>query len=243
MKTTIAILTLSVATALAQKPAPAAATRPSAQPPQRPAIQRPLPSAQPGQPGQPKPEPDLLDMTPTRVKFAEDGLFMPKIALLSKKGRVLISEPSYFKLTEGAKTPTFVSTEDRSATIHILSSTSPVLPLDKEDRAKAVRESVIASAPKDADRVEIVSEGENPFPINGWQTHQFTLSYGLFGQTFKKKVVFIRLHQYQELQFIAHAPDALFEKAAAGIGSILHSWYREPLNLVAGAGQPKVERD
>lgn len=234
MKTTIAILTLSIATALAQKPVPAApkAAAAASTAPARPLAPRP---ATPGQPATPKVEPDILDLKPTRVKFEEDGLFMPKIEMRSPKARVLISEPNYFKMSDSAATPTFISTEDRGTTVHLLTSGTPVLPLENDERKKAVRDSILATAPKDADRVEISNESENPFPVNGWKTYQFTMSYGLFGQTFKKQVVFIRLHQFQELQFVAQAPENLFPKAAGAIGQILNSWYREPLNLVAGA--------
>ena len=237
MKTTIAILTLSIATAFAQKPVPAAPNVPAL-----PLAPRPVNPSQPAA-TTPKVEPDILDLKPTRVKFEEDGLYMPKIEMRSPKARVLISEPNYFKLSDSAATPTFISNEDRGTTVHILTSGSPVLPLDTDDRKKSVRDSVLATAPKEADRVEIVAESENPFPVNGWKTYQFTMSYGLFGQTFKKQVVFIRLHQFQELQFVAQGPDTLFPKATGAIGQILNSWYREPLNLVARANGVKAEKD
>lgn len=242
MKTTIAILTLSVATALAQKPAAPAAPKAAAAAttPARPLAPRP---AIPGQPGAPKVEPDILDLKPTRVTYQEDGLFMPKIEMRSPKGRVLISEPNFFKLSDSASTPTFICKEDRGTTVHILSSGAPVLPLENDDRKKAVRDSILATAPKDADRVEIVNEAENPYPVNGWKTYQFTMSYGLFGQTFKKQVTFVRLHQFQELQFIAQGPENLFPKATGAIGQIINSWYREQSNLVAGANSAKPSKD
>jgi hypothetical protein len=242
MKTTIAILTLSIASAFAQKPVPTApkpattAGRAAVVPP----ATRPATAQQPGVPK--KPEPDILDLKPTIVKFEEDGLFMPKICLRSPKARVLFSEPNSFKLKEDAPVFTLVCKDDAYTTLHLLGSGSPLLPLDTEDKKKAVRQTILATAPKDADRVEIISEGENPFPINGWTTYQFTMSYGRFGETFKKQVVFVKLHQFQELQFIGHAPDRFFPKVTGALGNILNSWYREPLNILA-ATQAKPERD
>ena len=230
MKTTIAILAISLASALAQAPKPA--TRPAA---------RPLNPA--SDPAKPKITPDIIDLKPTIVQHEEDGLFLPKICFSSPKSRVLFSEPNGFTLAKDAPIFTLTSKEDRTATLNILNSSQPLLPLADEAKRKAVRDSILATAPKEADRAEIVSESENPFPINGWKTHQFTLSYGLFGQTFKKQIVFVQLHQYQELQFIAHAPEKLFPSTTGAIKSILHNWYRESSIGNTAAAKPKTERD
>ena len=215
MKNTVAILALSIASALGQKPA--------------------------SDPAKPRVVPDILDLKATMVKFEEDGIFMPKICLTATKSRVLFSEPSGFTLAKDAPIFTLVSKEDRTATVSIQSSPRLILPLVDEAQRKAVRDSFAATAPKDADRVEIISEAESPFPINGWKTFQFTMSYGLFGQTFKRQLVFVQLHPFQELQFIAQAPDRLFPAATAAMNTVLRTWYREPQSLVAGAGKPTPE--
>ncbi len=201
--------------------------------------QKPVPkAAQPaGAPRavQPKVEPDILSLKPTIVQFQEDGLFTPKICLKSPKARVLFSTPGGFQLDESAPTLTLVSKQERAATVQAVTSRIPILPLDTGERRKQVRDTIIATAPAKADRVKIASESENPFPINGWMTFQYTMSYGLCGQTYRKQVVFVRLHPYQELQFTVHAPDRNFPAAAGALGSILNSWYREPLNAAAPA--------
>ncbi len=174
-------------------------------------------------------EPDILSLKPSIVQFQEDGLFTSKICLKSPKARVLFSAPSGFKLNESAPTLTLVSRQENTATVQVVASRIPLLPLDTGDRRKVVRETILATAPKDATRAAIISESENPFPINGWMTFQFIMSYGLYGQTYRKQIVFVRLHPYQELQFTAHAPEAMSSATAAALRSVLHSWYREPL--------------
>ena len=225
MKTTIAILTLSVATTLAQAP------KPTVRPP---AILAPA-----ANPAKPKIVPDILDLKPTIVKYEEDGLFRPKICLIGTKARVLFSEPNGFTLVKDASVLTFASKEDRTANITILSSDRLVLPLTDEARRKAVRDSIIATAPRESEHVKIISESEDPFPINGWKTFQFTMSYVLLGKTLKKQIVFVQLHNFQELQFVAHAPDKLFPASAGAIGSILNTWYREPTVVETAALTPK----
>lgn len=177
----------------------------------------------------PRVEPDILSLKPTIVQYQEDGLFTSKVCLKSPKARVLFSTPGGFKLDESASTLTLVSREDNTATVQVVASRIPLLPLDTGDRRKLVRETILATAPKDATRAAIVSETENPFPINGWMTFQYTMSYGLYGQTYRKQIVFVRLHPYQELQFTAHAPEAMFGRTATALRSVLYSWYREPL--------------
>lgn len=233
MKTTIAILAISLASALAQAPKPA--TRP---------VVRPQAALNPAtDPAKPKVTPDIIDLKPTVVDYEEDGLFLPKICFSSPKSRVLFSEPNGFTLTKDAPVFTLTSKQDRTATINILNSTQPLLPLADEAKRKVVRDSILATVPKESDRSEIVAESENPFPINGWKTHQFTLSYGLFGQTFKKQIVFVQLHQYQELQFVVHAPDKLFPGTTGALNSILHNWYRESYIPGTAAAKPKTEQD
>ena len=234
MKTTIAILTLSIASALAQAPKPGTAVRPQV------AAVRPQVAADPAKP---KIVPDILDLKPSIVQYEEDGLFLPKICLTGTKARVLFAEPNGFTLIKDASVFTLQAKADRTATVNILSSAQPLLPLTEEARRKAVRDSILATAPKEADRVEIITESENPVPINGWKTYQFTMSYGLFGQTFKKQVVFVQLHPYQELQFIAHAPDKLFPSTTAAMSAILHTWYREPNSFHTASATKSVERD
>ncbi len=220
MKVIVACLGLSLASAFAQVPrAPATAGAATATPK--------------------KPQPDLLSLKPTIVQYESDGLILPRISFTGSKSRVLFPEPNGFKLSEEAATFTLVSKAERTAIVQCVNSATMVLPLDTAERRKAIRETILATAPKDAARVEMVSESENPFPINGWTTFQFTMSYGLFGQTFKKQVVFVRLHQFQELQFIAHAPEKYFGNCAGAVGTILKNWYQEPLD--ASAATPKTK--
>lgn len=186
-----------------------------------------------------KPQQDLLSLKPSFVQYESDGLSLPRICFTGSKSRVLFPEPNGFKLSDGAGTFTLVSNAERTATVQCVSSATMVLPLDSADRRKSVRETILATAPKDATRVEMVSESENPFPINGWTTFQFTMSYGHFGQTYKRQVVFVRLHQFQELQFIAHAPERYFGNCVGAVGAILKNWYQEPLDTKAASSKPQ----
>ena len=221
MKVTVVILALSLAPAFAQSPrVPAPAGAATATPK--------------------KPERDMLSLKPSIVQYESDGLFLPRICFTGSKSRVLFPEPNGFKLSDDAATFTLVSKVERTATVQCVSSASMVLPLDSADRRKSVRETILATAPKDAARVEMVSESESPFPINGWTTFQFTMSYGLFGQTYKKQVVFVRLHEFQELQFIAHAPERYFGNCTGAVGSILRNWYQEPLSAPSTTPKPKA---
>lgn len=213
-----ALATLCSTSAIAQKPVP-----------------KPAQPAGAARAGQPKVEPDILSLKPSTVEFHEDGIFTSKICLKSPKARVLLSTPGGFQLDESAPTLTLISKQERAATVQAVTSRIPILPLDTGERRKQVRDTILATAPAKADRVQIVSESENPFPINGWMTFQYTMSYGLYGQTYRKQVVFVRLHPYQELQFTVHAPDRNFAATAAALGSILNSWYREPLNAAAAS--------
>ena len=220
MKVTVVILALSLAPAFAQSPrVPAPAGAATATPK--------------------KPERDMLSLKPSIVQYESDGLFLPRICFTGSKSRVLFPEPNGFKLSEDTGTFTLVSKAERTAIVQCVSSAAMVLPLDTAERRKSIRETILATAPKDAARVEMVSETENPFPINGWTTFQFTMSYGLFGQTYKKQVVFVRLHQFQELQFIAQAPEKYFGNCTGAIAAILKNWYQEPLNTAASS-KPKA---
>jgi hypothetical protein len=92
-----------------------------------------------------------------------------------------------------------------------------------DENLKKLATEATVSAPKGSTAVKIVSQEKNPLHIDGKETFQVVISYGLQGQAFQRSILFLNRDREQvRFQFAAPAPD--FKGLEAAFQSSLCSW-------------------
>ena len=103
-----------------------------------------------------------------------------------------------------------------------------ILTID-EAGGRQLLQQVIAQLPKDAKNVTSSPVEINPFPISNWTDLQATVSYELFGQTFRRSTMYVNMRPGRVVEFTLTALDADYEKLYRPARAVLASFF-EPSN-------------
>jgi hypothetical protein len=88
---------------------------------------------------------------------------------------------------------------------------------------EAYRADARAGVPPGASEIKIERENGAALPINGWASYQFTISYKMFGSTYRRSVTFLNYSKVEQLIIDVSAPESAFELASLRCYQVLNS--------------------
>jgi hypothetical protein len=173
-----------------------------------------------------------VDLTPIVGIREQDGLRFRQ--LIFKEGATIITyeHPTGWSYTGDANHIRFLPphTSQAHADIEQAPLAAPQ-PFD-EPAMKALREQVLASIPKEASQITVVSTEKNPLVMSGHETFEAVVSYHLYGTQFVTATLFMNLKETQ-LRFRVISRKEDFEKTHQLFRGSLYSWQTEE-NAKAG---------
>ncbi len=171
-----------------------------------------------------------LDFQLRTKQVQEDG-FTRELTYFSgsETTRVLITLPRDWTPAATANSLTLAAPGTAGGTIRL--EKSPLRPDVRFDEQglTTYQRAMSTAVPAGAAQVRITGQQENPLPIMHWQSHEFTLSYDFFGQSFCRSVLFLNLDAKEQIICTISAPKAVFDAVHNTGFDLLRSWQIEPV--------------
>ena len=167
-----------------------------------------------------------LDLTPQFADVDADGLRMRLPYFRDGEKRVFIAPPKGWKIEGDSAGAVLRSQDAPGSSVALMLSPKPMLSTDEAGR-KAVREAVLALAPKGSDGVAFDGETPDALGINGWKTSELRIRYGVPGSRVVKSVMLVKLNAREELQVVVTAPESEFSRASGAAMTCLRTWHKK----------------
>jgi hypothetical protein len=165
-----------------------------------------------------------IDLTPSVHEYIGEGIKYQKLIFQNDKQRVEYNPPPGWAFHGSAErvqlTPPKKSFAE--ALIEAVPLAAPQ-PLD-EKFTKALEQQFISSLPSGSQFVEVVSEEQNPVPLDGNRTFEVTASYQLMGVKFLRSALFVNLPDTQLIFRLAARNDD-FEALHNEFKRSIFSWH------------------
>ena len=109
-------------------------------------------------------------------------------------------------------------------------SKSPLTPQTafNESTLDIYRNSVKSLIPRDAVNLRIIEEKPSPLPVFNWKDYEFVASYNLYGELFKRSMIFISLNPKEQILVSAVSPDISYEFVHKTALELMFSWCSTP---------------
>ena len=175
------------------------------------------------------PRAGALDFVLHARNVEEDGFTKEQLYVRNdERSEVLLTLPARWVRTDGAASLTLVPPDVRNSLVRV--EKSPLAP-GVEFRAAGLdtyRRRASAGVPQGATNVEAREERENPLPIFGWTSREFTYAYDFFGQAYRRTVVFVNLNAREQIVLTCVAPTGDFDAVREEALEVLRSWQVVP---------------
>lgn len=164
-----------------------------------------------------------LQLTPAISEYQLDGVKFKQLAFPNGDKRATYQPPPGWNWAGSANQLTLHPVGKSQAEAIISKTPLPQsVAFDDETINKLVAE-VIASLPKEATAVKVVSQGKNPLVINRKETFQVVISYNLLGQTFNRSILFLN-NDREQLRFQLVARPSDFKELQKTFQASLYTW-------------------
>lgn len=167
-----------------------------------------------------------LDLTPHFADMDADGLLIRLPYFQDGAKRVFIKPPEGWKIDGNSERANLSSESAPHSTVTFTLSAKPALPGNESER-KTLRDAMLALPGKEAANVTLEADTPNPFPLNGWKTFEFRVSYDMSAVHFQKSILLVRLNAIEELRITVTAPAQEYAKAAGAAMACLRSWHKQ----------------
>ncbi len=88
----------------------------------------------------------------------------------------------------------------------------------------AYRKRILADLPQGVTDVKQAAEIADPLPIFNWKSREFTMDYELFGQSYRRSVLFLNLNTKEQLMMTTVALTHDFDRVHTAGMDVLRSW-------------------
>jgi hypothetical protein len=166
-----------------------------------------------------------IDLTPSVKEYIGEGIKYQKLIFQQDKQRVEYNPPPGWSFRGSAERVQLTPPKKNfaEAAIEAVPLAAPQ-PLD-EKVTKALEQQFISSLPAGSQFVAVVSEEQNPVPVDGNPSFEVTASYQLMGEKFLKSTIFVNLHDMR-LIFRLTARKDDFEALHRDFKRSVFSWHR-----------------
>lgn len=175
-----------------------------------------------------------LDFTLSTTTVEEDG-FPREVSCFSYNATTTVSiqAPSTWKILATPAMLTMASPKAPGSEVRLEKSPFAPTVSFKEPDLTRYREYALAQAPAGSTEVRLTGETENPLPILDWTDYEYMIEYALYGQSYKRGVMFLNVDATTQLRVTVLSPPADFDRVRKSAFRLLQSW-----RPVAAAASP-----
>lgn len=138
-----------------------------------------------------------IDFTPTASEFIGEGIKYQKLIFKNDKQLVEYYPPPGWTFLGNAERVQ-LRPPQKSFAEAVIESTPLAAPQPLDEKiTKALTERFVSTLPAGSQFVTVVSEEQNPVPLNGRPTFEVTVSYQLMGEKFLKSALYANLPDTQ----------------------------------------------
>lgn len=166
-----------------------------------------------------------LDFTLSTTTVEEDGAVREVSSFAYDAATtVAIQAPATWKMLTTPATLTMVSSKLPGSEVRLEKSPfAPSAPFKEPDLAR-YREHALAQAPAGSTEVRLVGETEDALPIFDWTSREYILEYALYGQNYKRGVLFLNVDAKTQLRVTVLTSPADFDRVRKSAFRLLQSW-------------------
>jgi hypothetical protein len=171
-----------------------------------------------------------LDFTPVEVQVLQEGFSGLQQAFRDGGKYIFVEPPEGWRLTGGGNEVTCVPPAGLEGFARFSNSrVKPTIPFDESGLPK-YRAEVLATLPKGAESVEVLSEAPDPFPFAypEWKGFEIWLSYQMLGTKHTRWVVFITMSAERQICLVVDGKEKSFAKVHEGGRFWLGTWFEPP---------------
>lgn len=88
--------------------------------------------------------------------------------------------------------------------------------------------------PQVAEKIKLIGDFKNPWPINGWQSHRFLYHYVTASGEASESITFLNITAEQQVIVQAFAPAKEFPEVAGRADDIIRRWHRLNPDAIVG---------
>ena len=170
-----------------------------------------------------------LDFTLSTKSIMEDG-YPSQVSCFAydEQTTVAIRAPAKWKISTTPATRVLTSPSVTGGEVRLEKSPfTPSVPFKDKDLER-YRQHALTQAPPGSTELLVTADTGNPLPIFDWTDHEFFVEYTLYGQRFKRSVLFLNLDTAQQLRVTAVGRSADFEQIHEAAYALLHTWQALP---------------
>ncbi|PZR79099.1 MAG: hypothetical protein DLM52_01755 [Chthoniobacterales bacterium] len=165
-----------------------------------------------------------LQLTPRKSEYELEGIKLDRLAFPGTSGKdPTYQQPPGWTYSGSASKLSLYPPGNSQAEARIsLVALSERADFGEEGLKKLIA-AAMACAPKDGTAVAVISTDRNPIKISGKETFRVLLRYNLFGQVFKRSVIFLN-RERDQIRFEFAARDSDFDTLEQAFRSSLCTW-------------------
>jgi hypothetical protein len=165
-----------------------------------------------------------IDFTPTATEFVGEGIKYQKLIFHDDKQLVEYYPPSGWTFLGNAERIQLRPPQKTFAEA-VIEATPLAAPQPLDEKVtKALTQQFLSTLPAGSQLVSVVSEEQNPVPLNGRPTFEVTVSYQLIGEKFLRSALYANLSDTR-LIFRLAAKKADFESLHSEFRRSVLSWH------------------
>jgi hypothetical protein len=185
-----------------------------------------------------------IDFTPTATEFVGEGIKYQKLTFRKDKQLVEYYPPPGWSFAGSAERIQLRPPKKNFAEAVIEAAQLSTPQLVDEKIAKALTQQFLSTMPAGSQFVTVVSEEQNPVPLDGKPTFEVTVSYQLMGEKFLRSALYANLTDTQ-LIFRLSARKDDFQALHFEFKRSISSWHpiesgEEPAEVAKKAEQPSA---
>jgi hypothetical protein len=169
-----------------------------------------------------------IDFTPSEIQTVEDGFPTTRVAFRDGSHTILFRPAKGWKGSGGGKEVQWRPSDSGNVLVRL--GNSPVGPTTAFD-AEGVRiyaAAARAALPRDAQNIEVLSDGTDAYPLDDWKSYEAWLSYDLFGKKSVCWILFITMNPQRQICFVLDGTKAEVDRHYPAARKMLGSWFEPP---------------
>jgi hypothetical protein len=169
-----------------------------------------------------------IDFTPIEVETMEDGGPQKHLAFHEDQTAIFIRPPKGWQMLGGGEEVTFSPTPPLEGEVRLGNSTfDPSIRFEKKGLI-TYRAGARSQLPKQAKKIEVLSEMTGAFPLDNWQSFEISFSYDLGGVKRVRSMLFVTMNPHRQVRLVADSSEKNFEEVHAAARAVLGSWFEPP---------------
>lgn len=183
-----------------------------------------------------------IDFTPREMHTVEDGFPTTRTTFRDGTDTIFFRPATGWKSSGGGKEVRWRPPDTGNVVVRL--GNSPVGPATAFDREGLIIYGAAArkALPKDAQNIEVLSEGADAYPLDNWTSHESWFSYDLFGKKSVCWVLFITMNPQRQIWFVMDGTKVDVDRHYPAAREMIGSWFEPPAGWLRAVQVKPVER-